>query len=275
MTPRVPIHCIIPPYLIEKLLEKVTEPDKRRRLLNTLNVSALFRGRREAMAMMPVGAAVGGKRRAVHDAQNGSNLPGTPVRREGDPASMSDDAVNEVYNGLGATYDLFFDEYGRNSIDDRGMLLLGTIHFGQNFNNAFWDGTQMVFGDGDGELFTSFTKSLDVIGHELTHVVVDHTSALEYEFQSGALNESFADVFGSLVKQRALGQNAEDATWLIGEEIFTPALTGDALRSLKEPGTAFDGDPQPGHMDDFAKLSIMEDRGGVHINSGIPNHAFF
>lgn len=139
----------------------------------------------------------------------------------------------------------------------------------------------MVFGDGDGIIFTDFTGSLDVIAHELTHGVTERTAGLEYHNQSGALNESVSDVFGSLVKQWTNKQTAEQADWLIGAEIFTPAIKGDALRSLKAPGTAYDNedmghDPQPSHMDDFVQMPDTEegDFGGVHINSGIPNKAF-
>ncbi|WP_200931885.1 M4 family metallopeptidase [Methylobacterium sp. Leaf85] len=162
------------------------------------------------------------------------------------------------------------------------MRLDGYVHRGRYYNNAFWDGQEMVFGDGDGVLFTDFTESLDVIAHELTHGVTEHTAGLEYHNQSGALNESMSDVFGSLVKQWKLGQSVETADWLIGTEIFTPALRGDALRSMKAPGSAYDSpdlgrDPQPDHMSRYARLPDSEegDFGGVHINSGIPNKAFY
>ena len=168
--------------------------------------------------------------------------------------------------------------FDRNSIDDAGMALDATVHFGQNYNNAFWNSTQMVFGDGDGQLFNRFTVALDVIGHELAHGVTEDEAKLMYFNQSGALNESLSDVFGSLIKQYALKQTAEDADWLIGKGLFTKKIKGVALRSMKAPGTAFDDkllgkDPQPGHMDDF--VQTYEDNGGVHINSGIPNHAFY
>ena len=126
-------------------------------------------------------------------------------------------------------------------------------------------------------LFTSFTQSLDVIGHELTHGVTEFTAGLEYHNQSGALNESISDVFGSLVKQWTLHQDANSADWLIGAEVFTPANAGDALRSLKAPGTAYDNplfgkDPQPAHMGEFQNLPDTRagDNGGVHVNSGHP-----
>src|SRR5207247_1511145 len=110
----------------------------------------------------------------------------------------------------------------RNSIDDDGMELNGYVHFGQRYNNALWDGQEMIFGDGDGVRFTDFTGSLDVIGHELAHGVTQYTADLEYALQSGALNESMSDVFGSLIKQWSLGQTVDQADWLIGAEIFTP-----------------------------------------------------
>lgn len=274
---RNPIECIVPPDLLEKLLEKTTDPHRRAKLLNSINLSAFTRGQRAATGLLPTSlsaGAAGGKRRAIYDGQNGFDLPGTLKRREGD-APSSDAAVNEAYDGFGATYDLYLGEYGRNSIDDQGMVMVGTVHHDRDYNNAFWDGTQMVFGDGDGIDFIRFTKSLDVIGHELTHGVVQYTSNLIYQFQPGALNESFADVFGSLVKQRVRNQAARDADWLIGDDIFTPDFDGDALRSMKAPGTAFNGDRSVGHMRDFLDLPLSSDRGGVHWNSGIPNRAFF
>jgi Zn-dependent metalloprotease len=213
----------------------------------------------------------------VHEAQNTQRLPGVLVRSEGqDPTG--DIAVNEAYDGLGHTYQLYADEYERDSIDDQGMRLIATVHYDENYDNAFWDGTQMVFGDGDGELFNRFTIALDIIGHELSHGVVEDEAGLIYWRQSGALNESIADVFGSLVKQYAAQETAEAADWLIGEGLFTDNVNGVALRSMKAPGTAYDDpvlgkDPQPATMDGYVITSA--DNGGVHINSGIPNHAFY
>ena len=121
-----------------------------------------------------------------------------------------------------------------------------------------------------------------MIGHELAHGFTQFTAGLTYVAQSGALNESVSDVFGSLVKQRTLGQTAEQADWLIGDALFTDKVRGSALRSMKAPGTAYDDphlgkDPQPASMDDYQDLPHDEehDNGGVHINSGIPNRAFY
>jgi Zn-dependent metalloprotease len=142
----------------------------------------------------------------------------------------------------------------------------------------------MVYGDGDEDLplaqrlFNRFTIAIDVIGHELTHGVTQYEANLAYSNQPGALNESMSDVFGSLVKQRQLGQTAAQADWLIGQGLFTANVHGQALRSMKAPGTAYDDpvlgkDPQPAHMRDY--VNTLSDNGGVHINSGIPNHAFY
>src|SRR5262249_15250854 len=146
--------------------------------------------------------------------------------------------------------------FGRNSIDNRGLRLNASVHYGADYDNAFWDGSQMVFGDGDNRIFVGFTKALDVIGHELTHGVTQYEANLEYQDQPGALNESMSDVFGSLMKQYALNQTAADADWLIGSGLLAPGIQGVALRSMKEPGTAYDDpllgkDSQPGHMSDF------------------------
>jgi Zn-dependent metalloprotease len=140
----------------------------------------------------------------------------------------------------------------------------------------------MVFGDGDGTLFNRFTISVDVIGHELTHGVTGDEVNLVYLNQPGALNESVSDVFGSLIKQYVNQQTADQADWLIGEGLFTAQVHSDnppaALRSMKAPGTAYNDpligkDPQPDNMRDYVRTN--QDNGGVHINSGIPNHAFY
>ncbi|MBD3883864.1 M4 family metallopeptidase [Phormidium tenue FACHB-886] len=245
--------------------------------LRTLRRSEQFRGRREAVGGLSMMAAAGIKRRTVFDARRSTTLPGTLVRAEGDPPS-ADPAVNEAYDGAGATYDLYAQVYGRNSIDDRGLQLDSSVHYSTNYDNAFWNGSQMVYGDGDGDLFQRFTRSLDVIGHELTHGVTQYEANLVYSGETGALNESFSDVFGILVKQRQLNQTADQADWLIGAGLFTAKVRGVGIRSLKAPGTAYDDpilgkDPQPANVRDY--YQGVEDNGGVHINSGIPNHAFY
>ncbi|WP_413799228.1 M4 family metallopeptidase [Streptomyces iranensis] len=273
---------IVPPHVLDKLshAEDASLADPARR---TLEHDALQRTRRRITTVRGIipaarAAAPSDKpQRTIYDAQHRTSLPGRKTRGEGDQAS-GDDSVNRAYDGLGATFELFFKAYGRRSIDDSGLPLNASVHYSEGYNNAFWDGEQMVFGDGDGEVFKDFTIPVDVMAHELTHGVTQYTANLEYFGQSGALNESMSDVFGSLVKQNVLDHGAEEADWLIGAGLLTDRVTGVALRSMKAPGTAYDDDvlgkdPQPGTMDDYVHTS--RDNGGVHINSGIPNHAFY
>ncbi|HEU4998410.1 MAG TPA: M4 family metallopeptidase [Lapillicoccus sp.] len=229
----------------------------------------------------PAAAEAAAVQRAVYDAEHGSRLPGKLVRGEGKPAT-SDDSVNRAYDGLGDTWQLYWSAFQRDSLDGQGLELVASVHYQVQYDNAFWDGQQMVFGDGDGTYFNDFTSSVDVIGHELAHGVTQYTAGLTYVSQSGALNESLSDCFGSMVKQQALGQDAVDADWLIGEGLFTAKVNGVALRSMKAPGTAYDDpvlgkDPQPADMDGYVKLPAdsQHDNGGVHTNSGIPNRAFY
>ncbi|RFA11403.1 peptidase M4 family protein [Subtercola boreus] len=214
--------------------------------------------------------------RTIFDAHNTEQLPGTRVRTEGSDAT-SDVTVTEAYDGLGATFELYERAFGRNSIDGKGLPLLATVHYGKDYDNAYWDGQRMVFGDGDGEIFGRFTASVSVIGHELSHGVTQFTAGLEYQGQSGALNESYSDVMGALVEQFQKKQSAGEASWLIGEGLFTAAVQGKALRSMISPGTAYDDDmlgkdPQPADMAHY--VDTTDDNGGVHLNSGIPNRAF-
>jgi Zn-dependent metalloprotease len=274
-------NCITPPHLLRKLLESKNK-DIRQAALNTLLSTSRLRGQRSVRASFAGVGPLGNSRRTIFDCQNGTNLALAVVVRSEDGPKSADDAVNHAFDGFGTTRDFYKQLFERNSLDDAGMRLDGYVHNDRNFNNAFWDGHEMVFGDGDGVVFTNLTKSLDVIAHELTHGVTEFTAGLEYHDQSGALNESISDVFGSLVKQWSLNQTADEADWLIGADVFTPDISGDALRSMKAPGTAYDNeqmgkDPQPDHMNKYVHSPDTDegDNGGVHINSGIPNKAFY
>jgi Zn-dependent metalloprotease len=272
---RSPLHCIVPPQLLRQLLQH-EDPHVREAALSTLISTARLRGQRELLAQTFAPLSSSGRHRSVYDAHGAATTTGKLVRDEG-AAPVGDKSVNEVYDGFGATYALFKEVFGRDSIDGKGLRLEGVVHYGKQYNNAFWNGARMMFGDGDGKLFTSFTKSIDVIAHELSHGVTEFTCNLEYHKQSGALNESMSDVFGSLVKQYALKQSATSADWLIGAGILGPIIKGVALRSLKKPGSAYDGDDQPSTMDGYEDAPDTEagDWGNVHRNSGIPNHAFY
>jgi Zn-dependent metalloprotease len=276
-------YCVVPPHILRRIQENGT-PEERDladatlRLDETARVSRIQAGTVRSAPAVEGTAGVTAKRN-IYDAGHGTGLPGTLVRAEGAPDS-GDVTVNEAYDGLGATLALYGDIYRRNSLDGAGQDLTGTVHYGNKYNNAQWNGTQMLFGDGDGTIFNRFTIAIDIIGHELTHGVTQHTAGLNYYGQSGALNESVSDVFGSLVKQyhAAPRETADQADWLIGKGIFTAAIKGVAIRSMKDPGTAYDDpklgkDPQPATMDDYQ--DTFEDNGGVHINSGIPNRAFY
>lgn len=269
-----PLQCIVPPYMLRAIAER-GDPDQQRQALDTLTATEQLRGMRLAFAAETIIRP--DRRRAVYTAANRLHLPGTLARAEGDPVG-DDVAVEEAYDGLGATYDLFHEAYARHSLDDSGLRLQATVHYGRDYDNAFWNGRQMVFGDGDGRLFLRFTKALEVIGHELVHGITDYEAKLAYRDQTGALNESFSDVLGILVKHRKQRIDARDATWIIGEGLFAPGVQGVGIRSMKAPGAAYDDpvlgrDPQPGLMKDYVRTE--DDNGAVHINSGIPNHAFY
>jgi Zn-dependent metalloprotease len=240
------------------------------------------RASRARLRRSPNAAVSCNKERSIYSAERGYRKPGTLVRKEGDPALSGQDnvPVNEAYDGLGATLDLYCQAYGRNSLDDSGMELIATVHYGNDYDNAFWDGSQMVFGDGDGEVFNRFTTPVDILGHELTHGVTQFEAGLVYFSQPGALNESLSDVFGSLVKQFAATppQTADVADWKIGLGLLV-SNPEFALRDMAHPGDAYrddpflGSDPQPADMDHYVRT--IDDNLGVHINSGIPNRAFY
>ncbi|MEA2432515.1 MAG: hypothetical protein QOI19_2988, partial [Thermoleophilaceae bacterium] len=287
-----PVCFIVPPDLLLKVALEGTH-EQREGAIGTLTLSAAVRARRslvgrlmgeldqdvQALSVTPPQT---GEQLSVYDVQGGREpeLPGVLARESGG-AESADDAVNQAYEGADATYRFYKEVFDRDSIDGQGMEVVSSVHFARRFGNAFWDQAlgQMVYGDGgDGVIAVGrLTAAIDVIGHELTHGVTGHTAKLEYSFQSGALNESMSDVFGSLIKQRSLGQTAKEADWLIGQGIMEEGH-GNALRSMSDPGHARPGDMQPAHMDQFwtpDPNGPLFDAGGVHINSGIPNRAFY
>jgi Zn-dependent metalloprotease len=266
---------IMPPHLLHRMVEE-GDAEVRAAALATLAIDHRFRiaraegAARCGRATEPVTfARIGGTvQRTIYDQHHATTqTPGEVVRVEGQ-APVADTAVNQAYDGLGATYDFYWSRFGRDSIDGQGMPLLGLVHYGTNYDNAFWDNAgHMFFGDGDGRTLTQTTAGIDVIGHELTHGVTQHEANLVYSGQSGALNESVSDVFGIQVKQMALGQDVTESDWLIGADIVGPMLE-PALRSMRSPGTANRFDDQPADMDGYVE------GGDVHLNSGIPNRAF-
>ncbi len=288
-----PINCIVPPHMVDVLMLR-GDASVRKMAEGLVKIGSAVREARAAeqgsgmvprdgaqgvfvsRALAEGAAAAHTCDRRVHDGEEKAGLPGKLVRAEGDPAT-GDPEVDRAYDGAGDVFSLYSEEFQRNSIDGFGMPIVQTVHHRRDYNNAFWNGTQMAYGDGDGEIFSTFTE-LSVIAHEISHGVVQHSGGLIYQGQSGALNESYADVFGAMTAQRSAGQSVYEADWLVGKGILGPNINGKALRSMKAPGTAYSDallgqDPQPYHMDFY--VDTTSDNGGVHINSGIPNHAFY
>ena len=272
------VCSVIPPHIIRHAAEHSGEPTRRKLEATEAATRKLAASRRAPLVLAAARhTSITPKRRIVYHADRLRQLPGRVIMTEGKRESRDVQAV-EAFNGCGETYNFFASLFGRDSIDGRGMALESTIHYGRGFDNAVWNGRQMIYGDGDRQLFHRFTAAIDVIGHELTHGVTQYTAGLGYTGETGALNEHISDAFGILIKQYAYEQRASQADWLIGGGLFTEAVNGRGLRSMAAPGSAYDDpvlgrDPQPAHMRDYVMTS--EDNGGVHINSGIPNYAFY
>lgn len=270
----------VPPWLLARVATASPDPAVADCCRGTLELDSVIRARRtgrlEARSAPLPPAQPAAAAWTVHSADHTTRLPGREVRRSGS-APVGDPAVDEAAAGIDATLAMYAEVLDRASYDGRGAAVSLTVHYGSDYDNAFWDGTRLVFGDGDRRVFDRFTKPVDVLAHEFAHAVTEHTAGLVYSGQPGALNESVSDVFASCVKQRLLGQDAAAGDWLIGEGIFLPGVRARALRDMAAPGTAYDDpvlgtDPQVGHLDDYVETA--DDNGGVHLNSGIPNRAF-
>jgi len=275
------ISGILPPYLLTELARR--NPVKAKQYLDSLSMTGDLWVKGQKL-FHPIGSGQGDRK--VYDAKGRTSLPGTLVRAEG-AAETPDKVANLAYEYSGQVRDFYRQVFNRNSLDGNGLDMISTVHYGRRYNNAFWNGQQMTYGDGDGDIFLTFVLR-NVNGHECTHGVIEFTSGLNYYGQSGALNEHCADVMGCLLDQWVLKQTADKADWLVGAGLFTAGIKpgkksaarahlGAALRDMLEPGTGYDDsrlgkDPQPGHMKDYVNTS--SDNGGVHYNSGIPSHAF-
>ncbi|WP_394827018.1 M4 family metallopeptidase [Pendulispora albinea] len=205
------------------------------------------------------------RNRELHDLKNKTSLPGATVRIEGQEPT-SDSVVNTNYDRLGTTYDAYKELFGRDSLDDAGGKLISSVHYSTNYNNAYWNGRQMVYGDGDGRTFSNLANSLDVTAHELTHGVTSKTSNLTYSGESGGLNEAMSDIFGNVVEYYGAGKVVSDDTWKVGEDVYTPSTAGDALRYLNDPAK------DKRSLDYYPDYSSGVD---VHYSSGIANLAFY
>lgn len=260
---------IIPPYVLEGLARRGSLPCKR--ALN--DARRILEKRKTALnGLLLRGPVSAHGDRTVYDSGHTYKQRVTQVRQE-DGIPSQDQVANQAFEGSGFVRDYYKASFGLDSIDNMGMPVISNIHYGVKYNNAFWDGDEMTYGDGDGVEFINFTNAIDVVAHELTHGVTQFIANLEYYGQSGALNEHFSDVFGTIIKQKYLGQTPGEADWLIGDSIVTDRFPGKAIRSMKAPGTANEFDIQPDHMDRYN--TDAADNQGVHINSGIPNKAFY
>jgi Zn-dependent metalloprotease len=273
--------AFLPPYIIRRLGDSDV-PELRRIAFDTHGVDTATRATREfaPSKMMGRHAMPGvGYRRKVYDMEGADRpLPGVLRRSENGPVS-DDPVVNEAFDASGITYRFYKTVLGRESLDGAGYPLVSSVHYGVNVANAFWNGVQMVYGATDGHYFLPFTRSLAIAAHEMTHGVVNFTSQLAYADETGALNESFCDVMGLAVEHWHHKLSIDDDHWMIGNEIAGPGLGKVAgFRSFTAEKAYADHpvlgtDPQPKHFNDY--VTCTEDHGGVHLNSGIANHAFY
>lgn len=274
---------IIPHKVLERFSrDKKLSAEERKAFANAARFDKEFRKVREAksrltllaMERLPVMEADPATVAAppsvtVYNCNHHVKLPGTLISN---PDSSSDATAKRAFVETTALANFYRTVFGRNSIDNAGMALLSSIHYSVKYNNAFWNGSQMTYGDGDGNIFVDFTKANDVIGHELTHGVTQHTLALSYENQPGGLNESVSDVFGSMFRQWQADQNVNQADWLIGKEIMGPGAIArgfTCLRDMSSPAGAHCLSPQP------TKFSQYHNGMDPHESSGIPNFAFY
>jgi Zn-dependent metalloprotease len=210
------------------------------------------------------------KNRKIYTCNNGTTLPGSLMWSEGGTMT-SDTTAQAAYNYSGNVYDYYKTIFNRDSYDNAGSTIISSVHYSTSYNNAYWNGSQMVYGDGDGSQFAPLSKALDVDAHELTHAVTERTAALAYSNESGALNEASSDIMGNSVEAWAKNAGTPNAnTWKVGEDIYTPATSGDALRYMNNP-TA------DGYSKDYypERITGTADHGGVHGNSGIANLAYY
>ena len=282
---------IIPPTILKMIAKNGTEKQKKDAERNIESITSI-RGRRLSLLRptMPSGEKTlttflkAALNRLVYNAGHGSSLQQELARKEGE-GTTGDNDIDKAYAYSGDAYKLFKEAFGRKSIDNNGMSLVSTVHYVEPaedyYNNASWNGEQMIYGDTDPAIFKTVLLRT-VSAHEMGHGVVQYEGGLTYQKDTGAINEHFADVFGILGEQITESQDVDQSNWLIGEGIWADSINGESLRSMSNPGSAYNDplvgkDPQPKHMNGYVDLPIdmFNDWGGVHINSGIPNCAFY
>jgi len=275
--------CALPKRLLTHLAEKSSGADSER-LHAQAHHSSELRARRSLLSTKTPSTRPGRQllHRQVFDAQGSTFLPGQLLRDEDDPPTGDEDA-NKAYENVGIALQFYRSVLGRDSVDARGTRIDASVHYGFRFANAMWTGEQLIVGDGDGQHVTKLARSLGIVAHEFSHGVIQHIvrgglgvvkvagqpPALKGE--AGALNESFADVFASMIKQWHAGQDARHADWLLGEDVLAPHA-GKAIRSLEDPGNTRLTWEKDHQIKDFQRYRPTDE---AHKASGIANHAFY
>jgi vibriolysin len=202
----------------------------------------------------------------TYDANNGTSLPGS-LRCTNGSCSGADSVETTLDGNASDAYDYYSTKFGRDSFNGSGATITSTAHYSSSYVNAFWNSSQLVFGDGDGVNSGPLGNAFDVVAHELTHAVTEYESGLIYQNESGALNEAMSDIFAAAAESWLDG-SVNSNTWKVGEDTWTPGTSGDALRYMNDPQLGGDYDYWP------TRYTGTQDNGGVHWNSGIANLAF-
>ena len=269
---------IIPNDVLDRLArDKTLSAALRKASLDTARVSLQMRNVREQARELTIATRSLGAHLidlapspavTVYDCKHTQTLPGMPIPN---PKKASDPTPKRTFVQTTKVAQFYKKVFKRNSVDNAGMTLMSSVHYGVNFNNAMWNGSQMVYGDGDSKIFVDFTKGNDVIGHELTHGVTQHTLQLGYSGDAGGLNESLSDCFGSMFRQWSANQTVNKADWLIGHDILGPQAKAKGLTCLRIMANPADKSclaPQP------TKYSQITPGMDPHYSSGPPNLAF-
>lgn len=250
---------LLSPSMLRRLSEDRRLPDDARRALRRAAETPLdqryFTASPGALAL-------------IHDCGGSEELPGTAI----DPATSTDPTVRRAHQFTSDAIRFLEACFNRSSYDDQGASIVSSVHYSRIYSNAYWNGSQMVYGDGDGLMILDFTLSPEFVGHEVFHGVTQHACGLVYEGEAGALNESMSDVFGSMFSQWRLSQTVGQANWRIGDELMGPLAHDfgwNCVRDLADPMAAASMTKQPKHYSGY------DPNGGPHDNSGIPNHAFY
>jgi Zn-dependent metalloprotease len=278
------VCCAVPKSMMRHLADQSGDPAHRQLLLDQMGRASQLRARRATASATPSAHAPGSRplHRRIFDAQQETMLPGQLLRDEGKPPS-TDEAANEVYDNLGLALQFFSSVLGHNSADGAGMRVDASVHYDFKFINAMWTGHQMAVGDGDGKSIRHLSRSLGIIAHEFSHAVSQHLvkgglgvvqlpdRPPELKGEAGALNESFSDVFASMIKQWHAGHDVKQADWLLGEDIVSGS-GNHAIRSLKDPGNKSLTWAKDDQVKDYRRFKVTQE---AHTASGIGTHAFY